>query len=50
MRIKMSYMTTLLAAGSAAAAIAAPTAMADPASPQSCTNVGRGPAGDWAHD
>jgi hypothetical protein len=41
MRIKMSYVTTRLAAGAAAAAIAAPMAMADPASPQSCTNVGQ---------
>lgn len=40
MRIKMSYITTLLAAGAATAAIA-PTAMADPASPQSCTNMGQ---------
>jgi hypothetical protein len=40
MRIKLSYVTTLLAAGAAATAIAAaPTAMADPG-PQSCVYLG----------
>jgi hypothetical protein len=40
MRIKLSYVTPLLAAGAAAAAIAAaPTAMADPVQ-QSCTYQG----------
>lgn len=41
MRINMSYITTLLVAGAAAAVIAAPTAMANTASPQSCINVGQ---------
>ena len=41
MRIKVSYLTTLLTAGAAVAVITAPAAIADPVSLQSCNDVGQ---------